>query len=248
MTDYPMQAASMSLPHDPSATIRGTSSPYRSTQPMYSSASSSSLAVALGTPPPSPLTDRIRAPMALEPLHMGTGLFTLPASPRGGYLAPADVSPVYAPQPLNRVLSLSLWSEGMSVFTADVDRIQAQMTMSQHASQLPSILLRIKLYISIDDISGSPISNGVLGAVTFASRWQSEAKCITSVYCGQSCMTQEIGLLDGLETGHIHQAEALTTQSVTCTLPDSSLSRCKWLDPSTYAQLFLSTPRSLSCS
>lgn len=228
--------AAVALPHDgPSA---GHAAAYGAPQHLYTSASSSSLAVALGTPPPSPLTDRTRAPVALEPLHMGTGLFALPASPRGGYPAAADGAPVYAHRPQNRVLSLSLWSEGMSVFTADVDRIQAQMAMSQHATQLPSILLRVKLYLSsLDDLHPAPLANGVAGAVTFAAPWQSEAKCITSVYCGQSCMTQEVSLLDGLDTAHIHRSEALTTQSVTCTLPDSSLSRCKWLDPSTSAQL-----------
>ena len=82
-------------------------------------------------------------------------------------------------------------------------------------------------------LSHTEIQGKLRVATTFASRWQTEAKCITTLYAGQAIVSQEIALFDGLETTHIHQPDALTPQAVTYSLPDSALSSCKWLETST---------------
>ena len=90
----------------------------------------STIAAAQGTPPsPPPPCNRIKSPVKLEPLHMGSGsLYALPASPLSGYVNGADASPIYPMmQPPNRVLSLCLWAEGMTMFIADVDTIASAL-------------------------------------------------------------------------------------------------------------------------
>ena len=201
----------------------------------------STIAAAQGTPPsPPPPCNRIKSPVKLEPLHMGSGLYTLPASPLTGYLNGAETSPVYPMIPApNRLLSLCLWAEGMSMFIADVDTIQSALAVS--ASPLhdgPStVLLRIKISIpAADDIYGSPSLQGFRGLVSFASQWSTQARCTTAVYAGRACVSQEAAYLDGLQPAHVHQASGLTPQSVSFTLPDSSLSRCRWLPNGTCAK------------
>ncbi len=229
VTDFASQLSSnMTFPNtSPINTIN----PFEHSQSMYPSASSSSLAVALGSPPPSPPYNRIRAPIKLEPLHMGTGLFNLPSSPHSNCLSAADVSPTFQPvQVHNRVLSLSLWAEGMTVFTADVDRLTPLLSGSQQSLHQPSVLLRMKMFISsIDDVHSSPNLHGFQGAISLAKRWTSEAKCITKLYCGQTCVDQEVAYLE--ETPPLY-ATSTSSHFVTAALPESRLSRCKWLDAS----------------
>lgn len=154
-------------------------------------------------------------------------LSSLPASPMSGYLGSAGASPLFpvtnAP---SRLLSLSLWAEGMSVYTADVDRLSAAMSMPPvvpHDSP-PSILFRIKISISsIEDLHSSPNLHGFHGAITLTSRWTSSAQCITKLHSGQTCISQETSYL--VAAPH----DANSPHPLTCALPDSSLSRCKWL-------------------
>ncbi|KIP09120.1 hypothetical protein PHLGIDRAFT_87223, partial [Phlebiopsis gigantea 11061_1 CR5-6] len=194
----------------------------------YPSASNT-IAVAQGTPPPSPPSNRIKSPVKLEPLHMGSGLYALPAS---GYLTGAEASPMYPLLPApNRLLSLCLWAEGMSMFVADVDRIQSALAVP--ASPLhdgPStVLLRIKISLpAAADVYGPPSLQGFRGVVSFASPWSTRARCNTAVYAGRACVSQEAEYLDGLQTAHVHQAVGLAPQSVSFNLPESSLSRCRW--------------------
>lgn len=205
----------------------------------YPSASST-IAVAQRTPPPSPPCNRINSPVKLEPLHMGSGLYALPASPLSGFIPGADTSPIFPmmPPPVpNQLVSLCLWAEGMSMFVADVERIAAAMPMPAMPPPdgPPTVLLRIKLHIAAaDDIYSSPNLHGFHGVVTFANRWATQAQCSTAVYAGRACVSQEAGLLDGLQTGHVHQVDGLTPQSVSFSLPESSLSRCRWLQNGMY--------------
>ena len=234
--EYPIaEFPSSSLPHTmfPSRHSPMTSLRNIDAQPdsvMFAGVSANHMA-ALGTPSPSPPTHRaIGSAVKLEPLHMGTGLSsfpTLPPSPMSGFLGGVNATPAYAPMPpANRLLQLSLWAEGMPAVTFDADQISSAMAMppfSLHDSP-PSILFRIKISItSIGDIHSSPNLHGLHGAIILASRWTSSAKCVTKLYSGATCISQESAYVESLSSS---QPQATTA----CALPESALSRCKWLE------------------
>ncbi|KAI0798068.1 hypothetical protein C8Q75DRAFT_33463 [Abortiporus biennis] len=126
--------------------------------------------------------------------------------------------------PTNKVVSLNLWAEGMTLFNVDIDQLFASVPNPQDPVQLTSVLIRIKVAISsIEDLHSSPNLHGFQGAVTLANRWSSEARCITTVYCGPTPVTQEKAFLETL------QPSLNSMNEVTCGLPDSALTRCKWL-------------------
>ncbi|KAI0093627.1 hypothetical protein BDY19DRAFT_902388 [Irpex rosettiformis] len=194
---------------------------------------------ALGTSSPSPSAHRTPgSAVKLEPLHMGAGLSsfpTLPPSPMSGYLGGVNTSSTYGtgvPSNTNRLLQLSLWAEGMSAVTFDVDQMSTAMAMMIPTPSLhdppPSILFRIKISItSIGDIHSSPNLHGLHGAITLASRWTSSAKCVTKLYSGATCISQESGVF----VESLPSPQPLnSSHAVVCALPESALSRCKWLD------------------
>ncbi|GJE95103.1 TEA domain-containing protein [Phanerochaete sordida] len=196
---------------------------------------SRSIAVAQGTPPPSPPSDdRIKGAVKLEPLLMGGGPYALPQSPLSGYMnVSADASPIYPMmQPPTQFLTLALWAEGMPMFSAAVDHIIQGMAIppaTLHDSP-STVMLRIKISIpSADDIYTFPNLHGFHGAVTLSSHWHTQARCSTTVYAGRTCVSQEVGILDSLPAAHVHHALGHAPPAVTFNLPDSSLSRCKWL-------------------
>lgn len=199
------------------------------------SGASGPIAVAQGTPPPSPPSnDRIKGSVKLEPLLMGGGPYALPASPLSGYMnVSADTSPIYPIiQPANQFLTLSLWAEGMPMFSAGVDQIIRGMAIPPvPLHDGPStVMFRIKISIpSADDIYTFPNLHGFHGAVTLSSQWHTQARCNTTVYAGRTCVSQEVGMLDSLPPAHVHHGLGHSSPAVTFNLPDSSLSRCKWL-------------------
>ncbi|KAI0818584.1 hypothetical protein BC629DRAFT_1462995 [Irpex lacteus] len=217
--EYPMDDFSATLSHtmfpnrhSPVTPSRNVDAPPESA--MFSSVSGSALA-ALGTHSPSSSAHRTTgSSVKLEPLHMVAGLSSfppLPPSPMSGYLGGVNTSSAYTSvRSSNRLQQLSLWAEGMSTVTFDVDQMSTAMAMpppSPHDPP-PSILFRIKISItSIEDIHSSPNLHGLHGAITLASRWTSSANCVTKLFSGAHCIGHEIA----------------------CALPESALSRCKWL-------------------
>ncbi|KAI0695906.1 hypothetical protein BC835DRAFT_919335 [Cytidiella melzeri] len=230
--DYSMSDFSASLPHH--VAFSKGHSPVTSMGAIDASTefagASVSTRVALGTPPSSPPPQQIqRAPVKLEPLHVGLFSFPpLPPSPMSGFLGSASASPIFSStHPTNRLLQLNLWAEGMTMVTFDVDQLSAAMAMPPLSPQdlPPSILFRIKISItSIGDIHSSPNLHGLHGAIMLASRWTSSAKCVTKLYSGTTCISQESAFLEQLPPSN-----TLNPSLVACALPESSLSRCKWL-------------------
>jgi hypothetical protein len=203
---------------------------------------------ALGTTPPSsPPAHRSNASsVKLEPLSMGSGLFSLPPmppSPMSTYHpTTTGSSPLYSPGHLaNRLLSLSLWAEGMPGVVFDVDHLSATMAMPPLPPHdlPPSVLIRTKVSItSIGDIHSSPNLHGLHGAITLASRWSSSAKCVTRLFSDKGCISQESAFLEQRPPTHALPYPHL----VTCALPESPLSRCKWLEHGEFAFLPSQTP------
>ena len=132
------------------------------------------------------------------------------------------------PPPLlvaNRLISINLFAEGMPPFTIPV----GALTSDYHsiAQAPPRLLIRIKLHLpSIDDMHGSPTLHGIHGTISFSRPWVTSATCITDVYAAN--------------VHHSHDVAPLQPPSVdpsmsepTTSLPESELTRCRWLDSST---------------
>ncbi|TCD69733.1 hypothetical protein EIP91_006500 [Steccherinum ochraceum] len=198
--------SSISLPHFmPSEDLLSSHS---SIDPFAIPSSASAIALPYSLGPSSPSSSRNRprhGSVKLEPLHMGPGLFNLPHSPPGG-VTDNDLSPLFPPFPAPpqvRLLSLSLWAEGMQPFTADIDALNATIPLSSHKPKPRASSFASRW-----------------AAVTFSDLWMSEAKCITKSCMGSDSINQEVGFLE---------VSPHSGGAITCILPESSLSRCKWL-------------------
>lgn len=129
----------------------------------------------------------------------------------------------------NRICFISLWAEGMQPLT--VPAVASPATVL-----LPPTLLRMKLRLpSIDDVRSPQTLHGFHGTVTLAAPWASAAECTTKVYANNVCISQESGSLQQVSNS------ATTTEGlmVQAFLPESPLSRSRWLDASAcYFHLF----------
>ncbi|KAI0934377.1 hypothetical protein AcW1_005919 [Taiwanofungus camphoratus] len=189
---------------------------------------------AFATITPSSARARARPPVKLEPLAMDPGLFTLPQNPFPdatdfAYASPSSSAP-------NRVCGVSFWADAMLPSTIDVDRLTSASIVSSASQQQLSpfrILLRLNLSISPSDIRSPPNVQGFNGAVSFAAQWASSAKCHTKTWTGKACISHEVGLLDQLSPPQLHPGlgcDGSSPSMVIAYLPDSALSRCRWLD------------------
>lgn len=211
----------------------------------FPSTPSSNLDLSLAGPSSMPSMSPLQQP-AFRPdtmqMYQGSGLFTLPSSSRSHFSEGADSFP--APIPTSEVVALNLWAEGMIPFVVDIERLSAAMATNSPSltrqSGLTSVLLRIKISISsIEDIQSSPNLHGFQAAISLSERWTTEAKCITKVFTGPNLTSQDINYLEGMSTSPIHMGGPNSpSRRVTCTLPDSPLTRCKWLEYSTFSVLF----------
>ncbi|KAJ3479196.1 hypothetical protein NLI96_g9231 [Meripilus lineatus] len=175
----------------------------------------------------------LQAGVKLEPLHATPGLYNLPPITQSAFPESVDFAtsfPLPPPLPRHRVTKLSLWADGMVPFEVDVDRLALTGT---HRPDHTSVLIRIKLSISsIDDIHSSPNLHGFQGTMTFSEPWNSDAKCITKSYAGPACMSSEIGSLEATSSPAALSNTAWMSQGYSTALPDSCLTRCKWLETS----------------
>ncbi|KAJ2921908.1 hypothetical protein H1R20_g15190, partial [Candolleomyces eurysporus] len=95
-----------------------------------------------------------------------------------------------------------------------------QVPFTKPASQHPN---------TTTSYSRPPTLHGFTASVAVASVWSNSARCITKVMAGNTCVFEES---EALQVSHISNGGA-----VHALLPESSLSRCRWLDPSTNTTL-----------
>ena len=123
-----------------------------------------------------------------------------------------------------KLSSLCLWAEGMSPCNLSVDSLR-----TSSLRPLSPVSLHINLSMpSMDDSHSLPAFHGFGGTVTFSAQWPSSAKCVTKVYAGKACISEETENLQLVASG------SPTTDS--CQLmgflpTESSLTRCRWLEP-----------------
>ncbi|KAH7889729.1 hypothetical protein F5I97DRAFT_1801027 [Phlebopus sp. FC_14] len=120
---------------------------------------------------------------------------------------------------------LSLWAEGMPNYTLAVG---ALVSSAHPSSQSPSpVALRIRLHLPPIDAPCSPALHGFQGSITCTTRPSSSIRCSTTVLVRSQCIEREsnyCSLMTMDPTGHD------LLESVTVLLPDSPLSRSRWLD------------------
>jgi len=84
--------------------------------------------------------------------------------------------------------------------------------------------LRVRLSVpTVTDMRSPSTMHGFISSVCLASVWSHSGKCTTKVHTGNVCISEETGYMD---VTHINVG------TVNVLLPESPLSRCRWLDPS----------------
>lgn len=161
----------------------------------------------------SPLRDNLSNP-SITPLST-TPLVRSLVTPTS--LSSSSYGPFYPP----KITSLSLQAVGMTQFTVRLDVI----TLNQGSSSNP-LILGIRLTVPPSSDLRGPISlHGFLASLQLSNAWSTSSKCVTRVYTNQTCFNEEVGSLNptSVELGVVNAS-----------LPDSPLSRCRWLDASKF--------------
>ncbi|PFH54387.1 hypothetical protein AMATHDRAFT_72875 [Amanita thiersii Skay4041] len=126
----------------------------------------------------------------------------------------------YMGLPMNRVKALKLTAEGMSPFTVKLDAL----TSAGQLDPRTPLALKIRLGINfVTDLDTPATVLGFTGSVHLENMWSFSGRCLTNVYIN--------GVGGAPEDGPLTACNA-SDGSVTAALPESQLSRCRWLDPS----------------
>ncbi|KAH9934777.1 uncharacterized protein B0H18DRAFT_1114635 [Fomitopsis serialis] len=172
----------------------------------------------------------------LEPLSLGPALFNLPQS-----TLPDTPDFTFMPQtlpPPNRLCNINLWTDSSPMCLIDVDKLTTSASTASSASgQRPPpfrILLRLHLKYPPNDVHSPLAFQGFHAMVSFALPWASSAKCHTKTWAGKTCTSHEVGLLEQLNPQQpqaMLPGGAVPSSMPIAHLPQSALSRCRWLEP-----------------
>ena len=133
-------------------------------------------------------------------------------------------SPPPSPPAVNRLTSINLFGEGLQAYA-----IPLQSYYSSTAQPSPRLLIKIRIRLpAIDDMQGSPTLHGIHASISLARPWSLSATCTTDVYAAS---VHHSRVTSPLQPPVI---DASTGES-TASLPESELTRCRWLDASTFA-------------
>ena len=129
-----------------------------------------------------------------------------------------SATPTHHRRSRNKVTAILLQADGMTPFSVKVD------ALSQPAQQVqPPFTLRVRLCVpTMNDARAPATLHGFHGFISLESVWSSTGRCISRVYQNGHCISSEEGALN---VTHINVG------TVNATLPESPLSRCRWLDP-----------------
>jgi len=141
-----------------------------------------------------------------------------------------------------RLTRLSLWAEGMQPCSIPIDSlVPSTQPSSVHA--VLAVALCVKLHLPPIDAPCSPGLHGFQGSITCTAQPSSTFRCSTSVFVRNQCVSQEIGFCS-LVTVEPTVHNIVETASLL--LPDSSLSRSRWLDSSEQLSTFNTQPSCLT--
>lgn len=159
------------------------------------------------------------------PLSPPSGSISLPTTGAVHKFHPADVkSPIFQPYPLpvsqrrtqNRVTNITLLADGMA-------------PLSYPLSGSAPLLLCIRLAMpSIDDVRSPNSLHGFRGTISLASVWSLHARCVTRLSSNGAWTAEEVVPLD---------ISCIDLGTAIAPLPESRLTRCRWLDSTVYHML-----------
>ncbi|EAU88571.1 hypothetical protein CC1G_04277 [Coprinopsis cinerea okayama7 len=184
----------------------------------------------LSSPSTSPYNDYTHAlPTEYSPTNPATYKQLPPQFTGYPYTAPA-ASPAatsFSQIVQNRITTFFLCAEGMTPFSVNVDALAQTAPSTRQA-----FTLRIKLSVPLlNDVRSPSTLHGFNASVSVANVWSNSAKCTTKVYAANNLVSEEH---DNLQVSHIN-----ANGTVHALFPDSSLTRCRWLDhnlPTTVTQ------------
>ena len=128
-----------------------------------------------------------------------------------------SATPIHHRQTRNRATAAYLSADGMSPFSINLNALANPSAQVQ-----PPFTLRIRLSVpTMNDSRTPPTFHGFLGGIALDHVWSAACRCITKVYENNSCVSEETGFLN---ISHINMG------TVNAALPESPLSRCRWLD------------------
>ena len=163
----------------------------------------------------------------------------LPPDPLSYTLAPS--APLVKPVPSylhyypNYCTTFRLLADGMTPFSVNLDTL-----LSSHQPSSSAFMLKLKLSItSVDDTRSPSALHGFSASISLLRVWTNSAKCITRVVAHGVCVSEESAPIQvtNVEYGI---ANAL--------LPESALTRCRWLDKCMFILYFQSSFSSIISS
>jgi hypothetical protein len=167
-------------------------------------------------------------PSYIDPSYYGYAKY--PSAPSAfAQKSPLDISqninrqlsatPTHHRQPRNRATAAFLSADGMSPFSINLNALAHSSAQVQ-----PPFTLRIRLSVpTMNDARTPSTLHGFLGGIALDHVWSASCRCITKVYENNFGVSEETGFLN---ISHINIG------AVNATLPESPLSRCRWLDAS----------------
>ena len=165
-------------------------------------------------------------PSYIDPSHYGFTKYPA-ASPTFTHKPSLDISqninrhlsatPTHHRQSRNKVTAAFLSADGMSPFSINLNALAHPSAQIQ-----PPFTLRIRLCVpTMNDARTPSTLHGFLGGIALEYVWSASCRCTTKVYENNLCISEETGFLN---ITHINMG------TVNATLPESPLSRCRWLD------------------
>jgi hypothetical protein len=125
--------------------------------------------------------------------------------------------------------ALSLWAEGMQPATVPVDALSSQTQPADLNSSV--VALRVKLRLPLIEAPYSPALHGFHGSITCNAPHTSSIRCSTAVFVRNQCVSRESSYCSVIASD---AAGPEVLDHITLLLPDSQLSRSRWIDPSEY--------------
>lgn len=195
---------------------KGSISPYDSPDPYTISMPSSMPVYPVDSPDHLPIQNARHSLSALpDQAYTYSSL-----KPNTSYAVSGSVSDICTysyPHSPSRVTSICLWTDGMAPLSIKLDAL-----MSPHTSICMPLVLELRLSIAPNGgVTGTSPQDGFFTSVSLSKLWNNFGKCVTRVYANNICTSEVVGALDvsNIEMGIVN-----------ATLPESSLSRCRWLD------------------
>ena len=174
----------------------------------------------------------------LSHLHINTDVYSSPSSPTStSYASPTLLQPSYTPSHFQdvapthtnvRLSRLQIWADGLPPFTVEVD------SLTSPPKPYSRVMLRLKLSLPPGEVESSVSTlHGFGGAIVLSEPWISSGKCFTRVFTANTCVSKELDYLQP------------TNQSLTAFLPDSWLTKSRWLEAGEHVFFIILPPSNL---